>query len=158
MEEIIIRDGIRPLRFTGTLLARESTESNVSLRWLELELYRVGKGKLTGTYLLHRVGQSVVYHAPEACGYGKATDWKNVPDDAEPCPVCKPVAGAEAEVWMESAWSKVIRCADAHKVEEALLMKGKSGLFLSQPATNLLEKASRTDEKIREMMLKIEDL
>lgn len=158
MEEIIIKDGIRPLRFTGTLLARESTESDVSLRWLELELYRVGKGNLTGWYLLHRVGQSVVYHKPEACGYGKATDWANVPDDAEPCPVCKPPAHGMVEVWMEVPWSKVLRCENAKAVENALLMRGKNGMFLSQPASNLLEKSARTDMEIREMLTKVEDL
>lgn len=163
MEEYIIKDGIRPLRFSGTLLARESTESDSALRWLELELYKIGKGKLTGTYLLHRVGQSVVYHLPEGCGYGKATTWDGVPRDAEPCPVCHPPVDRNnpeqlLEVWMETPWHKVIRCADARAVEQALLMRGKSGQFLSQPASSLLEKAARNDKEIHDMLSVIEDI
>lgn len=162
-----VRDATHPLQFTGILLAHESTETDSALRWTELELYKVTKGKYENWYFLHRIGQSVVYHLPNACGYGTATSWDKVPLDAERCPVCKPVAPSDSdgekqyEVWLESPRHNVDRCATPEKVEDALLMKrtGRDGTrFLSTPARNLLAKSARVDDGIRSLFERVEYL
>lgn len=153
METFIIKHQAKPVKFTGTLLADESTETDSSMRWLELELYKIEQGQHSGQYVIHRVGQSVVYHRPKTCGYGTATGWENVPMDAEPCPTCKPSSPVargselkEYEVWLESPRHRVIVCPAPRDVEKALLMRRKDGsTFLSTPATNLIAKACAND-------------
>jgi hypothetical protein len=164
-EVFTVEGQVKPVRFSGTKLAEESTETESSLRWLELELYRVDEGPKSGQYLLHRVGQSVVFHKPNACGYGVPTVWQKVPDDAEPCSVCQPVepflsdAGTQYEVWLESSRHKVIICPQVSDLERALLMKRKDGSqFLSTPATNLLLKAREHDLKISQYFSQAVDI
>lgn len=159
-----IRGQSKPVKFTGTLLAEESTETDNAMRWLELELYRIDAGERTGQYVLHRVGQSVVFHKPKACGYGVATTWSEVPDDAEPCPICRPeepyqYLGERFEVWLESPRHKVVTCQTPVHVEKALLMKRKDGsTFLSTPATNLIAKAASNDAKLQAYFDEAEEL
>lgn len=163
-ELFTVRGQVKPVRFQGTKLAEESTETESSLRWLELALFRVDEGPKAGQYLLHRVGQSVVFHKPDACGYGVPTSWDKVPDDAEPCSVCQPVEpflepDVEYEVWLESPRHKVIVCPTVQDLERALLMKRKDGSqFLSTPASNLLAKAQETDMVIRDYFNQAVDL
>lgn len=164
-QQYVVKGQVKPVRFTGTLLAEETTETSSSLRWLELELYRVDEGQKSGQYLLHRVGQSVVFHKPDTCGYGVPTSWSSVPDDAEPCSVCQPLepflseTGAQYEVWMESPRHKIIVCASPADLERALLMKRKDGSqFMSTPASNLLAKAEVNDSGIREYFSSAVDL
>lgn len=170
METYIISSQAKPVRFTGTLLAEESTETNSALRWLELELYRIDEGPRAGQYVLHRVGQSVVYHRPKTCGYGTAAPWSQVPDDAEPCPICKPIEplangihgrGVDPgyEVWMESPRHRVIKCPTPVHVEKALLMKRRDGsTYLSTPAVNLIAKASAADQALANYFNEAEEL
>ena len=164
-ETFTVKGQVKPVRFSGTRLAEETTETESSLRWLELELYRIDEGPKTGQYLLHRTGQSVVFHKPQSCGYGVPTSWDNVPDDAEPCAVCQPeepfLNGKDSgyEVWMESPRHKVIVCPTAADLERALLMKRKDGTsFLSTPASNLLAKAERSDQGIADYFNQAVDL
>lgn len=166
MKEFIIQGQSRPVKFTGTLLAGESTETHNSLRWLELTLYRVDSGVRAGQYVLHRTGQSVVYHRPNTCGYGVSTQGFDVPPDAEPCPICKPreisepgTGTAPYEVWLEAPRHKVITCPAPEAVEKALLMRRKDGsTFLSTPAANLLAKASKQDAKLKDYFEEAEEL
>lgn len=161
MEVYTVRGQAKPVKFTGTLLASETTETDASLRWLELDLYRIGAGPRTGQYVLHRVGQSVVYHRPKTCGYGVSTSGTTIPFDAEPCPVCKPPddCAQAVEVWLESPRHKVITCPVPESVEKALLMRRKDGsTFLSTPATSLIAKACANDAKLREYFSEAEEL
>lgn len=153
----------KPVKFTGTLLATESTETDKSMRWLELELFRIDDGQRTGQYVLHRIGQSVVFHRPQTCGYGVSTTADKVPFDAEPCPVCNPVYDCTPdplyEVWLESPRHKVVTCPTPQQVEKALLMRRKDGsTFLSTPATNLIAKASANDAKLQAYFQEAEEL
>jgi hypothetical protein len=154
------RDATHPVRFTGIQLAFESTETDNALRWTELELFKVTEGKFAGWYFLHRVGQSVVYHKPKACGFGVQTSWDKVPTDAEPCPVCKPGPGQQVEVWLESPRPNIDRCETPEHVENVLLMKPRrdGSRFLSTPARNLLAKAAQSDAGIKALTEKIEDI
>ena len=160
MEVYVVKGASKPVKFTGTLLARESTETDTSMRWLELELYRVGAGQHTGQYVLHRVGQSIVYHRPKTCGYGVSVAGAQVPLDAEPCPICQPPVDCDTvEVWIESPRHKVIVCPTPQSVEKALLMRRKdSSTFLSTPAANLIAKACTSDTALAEYFNEAEEL
>ena len=160
METFVLKGQAKPVKFTGTLLAHETTETDMSLRWLELELYRIDAGPRTGQYVLHRVGQSIVYHKPNTCGYGVSVGGTAVPLDAEPCPICKPPADCDqVEVWLESPRHKVMTCSSPQYVEKALLMKRKDGsTFLSNPAAKLIAKAAANDEKLALYFQEAEEL
>jgi len=163
MEVYTVKGASKPVRFQGTLLASESTETDMSLRWLELELYVIGSGQRTGQYVLHRVGQSVVFHRPNTCGYGTATTADRVPFDAEPCPICTPeydcTPDPTYEVWLESPRHKVTICPTPVHVEKALLMRRKdSSTFLSTPATNLIAKACANDTALQGYFEEAEEL
>jgi hypothetical protein len=159
METYTLPSAPKPVRFTGTLLASESTETDSALRWLELEIYRIDSGPRTGQYVLHRVGQSLVYHRPETCGYGTSTAWGNVPLDAEPCPVCKPPEWTDTEVWLEAPRHKVVKCPTPVHVEKSLLMRRRDGsTFLSAPALNLIAKARVNDPKLSDYFDEAEEL
>jgi hypothetical protein len=86
MQEYKVRDQLgRTVHFTGELLAESTTQRDDAPRWTEMELYR----KTDGEYLLHRLGQSVVYHELEGpCDRGTATRGPDLPADAEPCHQC----------------------------------------------------------------------
>lgn len=170
MQTYVLQGQAKPVRFSGILLAEESTETSSSLRWLELSLYRIAEGPRTGHYVLHRTGQSVVFHRPKTCGYGQATSWEHVPDDAEPCPVCQPVEpfaqgihgrGSDPgyEVWLESPRHKVVTCVTPVHVEKALLMRRKDGTtFLSTPASSLIAKACEKDQRLKDYFSEAEQL
>lgn len=160
MQTYVLQGQAKPVRFSGTLLAEESTETSSSLRWLELSLYRIAEGPRTGHYVLHRTGQSVVFHRPKTCGYGQATSWEHVPDDAEPCPVCAPgLEDKSYEVWLESPRHKVVTCVTPVHVEKALLMRRKDGTtFLSTPASSLISKACEKDQRLKDYFSEAEQL
>jgi hypothetical protein len=160
MTTYTIKDATHSVQFDGELLAEVSTETDTAVRWTELELYRT----YHGLYLLHRIGQSLVYHRPGTCNFGSKTSWDKVPEDAEPCSVCNPSvpeAPAEYEVWLEQPRHHVDRCATPEAVEEALLMKrpGKASTgsrFLSSPARKLLDLAGKNDDGIRGLSERVE--
>lgn len=91
--EFKVQDTRGTKEFTGILLSEVSTETREGPRWLEMDLYRITDGVNTGSYVLHLVGRSVVYHAHRStCNRGiprtpRDEDWAA---DAEPCRVCKP--------------------------------------------------------------------
>lgn len=144
----------KPVKFTGMHLAHASTETDSALRWLELDLYKIEDGPNKGQYLLHRTGQSLVFHKSGTnggCGYGKAVKWHDVPDDAEPCPACKPEKSPDGsyEIWLEVPRYRVVRCPTPEAVEDALLQKGRDGgKFLSGPAASLLDEAVNADPEL----------
>ena len=85
-----VRDGSRTLQFSGKLLGESSSRHRDSLRWIEFKLYRTENG----SYILSRVGVSIVYHAA-TCSlvkrYGLSeAEPQSLKDEATPCEDCKP--------------------------------------------------------------------
>lgn len=143
-----VKDGSRTLQFNGTLLGKSSSWRRGSTRWIEFELYKTE----SGSYILSRVGVSLVYHGA-ACALVKryglseaSVDGLNA--DALPCEECFPTKEADL-VFPEKHryWAQVSEEPDA--VLDALYKYDQGGArYLTNVAQRLLEDASEKDEAI----------
>jgi hypothetical protein len=150
---IHVKDGDRTLQFNGALLGRSSSFRRDSLRWIEFELYKTE----SGSYVLSRVGVSVVYHSA-TCHLVKryglnevATKSIDNPRDLVPCDSCSPSLAAGV-VFPEKNrhWAQV--SDDPSAVLEALYKYDESGArYLTNVAQRLLEEASKTDKAIEKV-------
>lgn len=87
-----VKNQLEVIEFEGDLIAEATTERPNDPRWTEINIYRT----TGGSYVIHRVGRSVVYHLHGSeCNYGIATAGAKLPRDAEPCPTCKPASPEE---------------------------------------------------------------
>lgn len=147
---IQVKDGDRILQFNGKLLGKSSSWRRDSLRWIEFELYKTE----SGSYVLSRVGVSVVYHAA-TCHlvkrYGLSevpTQSVTAPREIVPCEICNPSLSA-AVIFPEKDrnWAQVSE--DPNAVLEALYKYDESGArYLTHVAQRLLEEASKIDKGI----------
>lgn len=156
---IQVKDGARTLQFTGTLLGKSSSYRKDSLRWIEFELYKTENG----SYVLSRVGISVIYHCA-ACHLVKRYGLQEVSiDDVDkersqqfvPCDVCNPSFEADM-IFPEKNrhWAQV--SDDPNAVLEALYKYDNGGArYLTNVAQRLLEQAAAVDKNI-EATYKIE--
>lgn len=143
-----VRDGSRILKFSGQLLGSSSSWKRGSTRWIEFTLYKTE----SGSYVLSRVGVSLVYHGaacPLVKRYGlveSSTD--KLSDDAIPCEECQPSLELPV-VFPEKYrnWAQVSEEPEA--VLEALYKYDQGGArYLTNVAQRLLEQASEQDQKI----------
>ena len=166
-----VRDGLRPVEFSGEQLSSVSTETDRSLRWVELELYWAHPSEKMpdGGYFVHIVGQSVVYHRHEsACNTGVATLRKDLPEDAEPCQVCRPPANSAASVEADLAYpGRVVDLESSrHTLYRSIGPREQSAMGIVQqmqrrpsaPAQRLLETAAQKDKFIAAAMAVAETL
>lgn len=147
-----VKDGSRILQFSGKLLGRSSSRRNDSLRWIEFELYRTENG----SYVLSRVGVSVVYHAA-SCHLVKrygltevATGELNSPRSLVPCEICHPsLAAAVVFPEKDRTWAQV--SDEPSAVLEALYKYDDSGArYLTHVAQRLMAEAAQVDKAIEE--------
>ena len=145
---IEVKDGARTLQFNGKLLGKSSSWRRGSTRWIEFELYRTE----SGSYILSRVGVSLVYHGA-SCNLVKRYGLSEIPFDelstgALPCEECYPTEEAEL-IFPEKNrhWAQVSEEPTA--VLDALYKFDEGGArYLTNVAQRLLEDASKTDDKI----------
>jgi hypothetical protein len=143
-----VKDGSRTLQFEGELLAESSSWRYGSLRWIEFQLYKTRNG----SYILSRVGVSIVYHGA-ACPLVKRYKLTEaVPDalknQAVPCEECYPDSTLPV-VFPEKdrTWAQV--SDDAEAVLEALYKYDDGGArYLTHVAQRLLEQASDVDQAV----------
>jgi hypothetical protein len=150
-----VKDGARTLQFDGLLLGKSSSFRRGSTRWIEFELYRTE----SGSYVLSRVGVSLVYHGaacPLVKKYGlQEISFEEVENGSIPCEECYPTDEADL-VFPEKHryWAQVSDEADA--VLDALYKYDQSGArYLTNVAQRLLEEASIKDSNV-ESVYKIE--
>lgn len=143
-----VKDGSRTLQFSGKKLGASSSWRPGSIRWIEFELYRTDNG----SYILSRVGVSVVFHVascPLVKRYGlQEQQVDKLSADAVPCSECHPTRGAPM-VFPEKnrTWAQV--SDDAEAVLEALFKYDDGGArYLTKVAQRLLETASEHDNNI----------
>lgn len=154
---IQVKDGSRTLQFNGKLLGRSSSSRPGANRWIEFELYKTENG----SYVLSRVGVSVIYHTA-ACHlvqrYGLS---EVVTADVEntsrmiSCDDCRPTLNANV-IFPEKNryWAQVSE--DPSAVLDALYKYDTSGAkYLTHVAQRLLEDAAAIDKGI-ESVYKIE--
>ena len=145
---IEVKDGSRTLQFNGKMLGKSSSWRRGSNRWIEFELYKTDNG----SYVLSRVGVSVIYHTG-ACQLVKRYSLQEVNvdtvrDDVSPCDECRPSLAAEV-VFPEKNryWAQVSE--DPNAVLEALYKYDNGGAkYLTHVAQRLLEDASEADKGI----------
>lgn len=144
-----VRDGSRTLQFSGKLLGESSSRRHDSLRWIEFRLYKTENG----SYILSRVGVSIVFHASTcvlvsryALSEAEPYDLK---DEAEPCEDCypdrkMPIVFPE----QDRTWAQVSE--DPEPVLDALYKYDPSNgaRYLTKVAQRLLEQAADKDTQI----------
>lgn len=143
-----VKDGDRTLQFNGRLLAKSSSRRRDSLRWIEFELYKTE----SGSYVLSRVGVSIVFHGA-ACGlvrkYGlQESSYDSLSDLAVPCEECNPDETLDL-VFPEKYrhWAQVSEKPEA--VLEALYKYDDYGAkYLTSVAQRLLQEATRLDSGV----------
>ena len=143
-----VKDGSRVLQFNGRLLGESSSWRRGSSRWIEFALYRTENG----SYILSRIGVSLVYHCP-SCPLVKNYNLvegnpDDLDDDAIPCDVCSPERDLPV-VFPEKYryWAQVSE--DPKPVLDALYKYDPNGArYLTNVAQRLLERAAENDERI----------
>jgi hypothetical protein len=178
-KEWILQDiaGATKKRFTGMHLAYSSSGAKKSLpRWLTLDLYR----KSDGTYMLHRIGYSVVYHDIDGCEGGELVTYPQLLDQlgdgeaGEPCPDCRPASFQAVKeelarnpktlecVLLERVLYKVIDVPDVPSLVremEYVPRNSRTGKrIISRPGQELLLRAADHDETIKALLDVIEDV
>lgn len=177
---VILQDaaGQPKKRFTGKLLAHVSTGEHRSLpRWLTLDLYL----KQDRTYVLHRIGYSVVYHklvSDGGCPGGELVtidDLVDITDEnGEACQKCRPVPFRkiletdpsdllfEEQVSLEHNYYKVIEISDVPSIIKELEFVPKNSTngrrTISRPGQELLLRASAHDPRILEVDESVQDI
>jgi hypothetical protein len=139
------------LRFWGKFLDSEDTDTGDSLRWAELQVFKIidtnpshdhslpasdENRDMFGQqlWLLYTIGHSVVYHDLHAsCRGGKAVPAKDFPLRAEnsadtiPCPDCAPAdweSAPDKEIFrLELPWYTAVPCQTPEKLINALYRK-----------------------------------
>jgi len=143
-----VKDGSRTLQFSGRLLGKSSSWRRGSVRWIEFELYKTENG----SYILSRVGVSLVFHSSvcplvEKYGLSEASPEK-LKRDARPCEECLPEQTMPI-VFPEKdrTWAQVSE--EPEPVLEALYKYDQGGArYLTHVAQRLLEQASDADTNI----------
>jgi len=143
-----VKDGSRTLQFSGRLLGKSSSWRRGSSRWIEFELYKTENG----SYILSRVGVSLVFHSsvcPLVDKYGLSeAQPSNLRDDVTPCEECLPERNMPI-VFPEKfrTWAQVSE--DAEPVLDALYKYDQGGArYLTHVAQRLLEQAADSDPNI----------
>jgi hypothetical protein len=143
-----VKDGNRTLQFEGRLLAKSSSYRRGSTRWIEFELYVTD----SGSYILSRVGVSLVYHGAACSLVGRyGLSEKSIYDlhkNSFPCEECNPDDSLDL-IFPEKNryWAQV--SDEALAVLNALYKYDDGGArYLTNVAQRLLEEASRQDLKI----------
>lgn len=143
-----VQNGRRLLRFEGRILSESDSWRQGSARWIEFTLYKTDGG----SYVLSRVGVSLVYHAsdcPLVARYGlHDMPSDELEEDATPCEECRP-SGDEPIVFPEEYryWTLVSEGPQA--VVDSLYQRDKSGSkYLTRVAERLLQEAAAQDADI----------
>lgn len=143
-----VKDGSRTLQFKGSLLSESSSWRRGSTRWIEFALYKTENG----SYILSRIGVSLVYHGaacPLVKRYTLVEENSDVlEDDALSCEICSPTKNLPI-VFPEKYryWAQVSE--EAKPVLDALYKYDQGGArYLTNVAQRLLEKAANNDANI----------
>lgn len=152
MASVTIEDRGEITEINGTNIGHSQTNSAVKPRWMTIDLYRLDSGGL----LLHRASYSRVYHDNTGrcrTSYGRVPSGKpatvdDLPDDAEPCPKCKPAdpeyLGDTETIRFEFARHTFDRCESAEDVLEKMRRRDGSGTY-SEPSQSVIDQAREKD-------------
>jgi hypothetical protein len=143
-----VKDGDRTLEFDGVLLGSSSSKRRDSLRWIEFKLYKTENG----TYILSRIGASVVYHSGACHLVSKyrlsELSVSKISLEAEPCESCNPTLEAPIIFPEEYRyWAQVSE--EPQAVLDALYKYDEGGArYLTAVAKRVLKEAATKDKDI----------
>lgn len=136
--------------FRGRLLGQASTHEDGKLRWFEI---RIIKNAADNTYVVSKIGKSVVYHLPD-CDSLRLPEAERVtvtdpPDGWLGCPVCLPHTSDESVV-LERDRITLREGLYAFEVLEALRQRNDATgeWFLSMTARHALRDAIEKDAEL----------
>jgi hypothetical protein len=144
----------------GWLLGTSSTETDETLRWTEIQVYRT----ITRKYVVRILGKSVVYHRhfPEdspvmGCNTGDPQLGKDMDADMIPCRRCRPPADYTRGIYDDDTFNvevdiPTIKIANnARQLIRSLREKGadQESDSLSYPAAKLLRELADKDPAIK---------
>lgn len=144
-----VKDGDRTLQFNGVLLAKSSSERRGAYRWIEFELYKTE----SGSYILSRVGVSLIYHGAACSIVSKYKLTESSIDslliNAVPCEECEPDSSLDL-IFPEKYryWAQV---SDQPRAVLDSLYKyddSNGAYYLTSVAQRLLKQASAVDNEI----------
>jgi hypothetical protein len=165
-------------QFSGTEVARVNTRYGppgivdpvARPRWGENVVWRLDG---SDHYILLRGAYSVIYHcSPTSCriaGGAMAGDGAHIsdlPDDAEPCPLCKPPLpfdlGDYEPIRYEFPRQTIEECHSAALVARQLSLtrkgKGVSTIVMPEPARYLLRLCAENDDAFRDLQLPMQQI
>lgn len=141
-----VQDGPRVLAFDGQLLAESTSQRYDSERWVEFKLYKTNGG----SYVLSRIGRSIIFHAPTCTLVKQYNLKKGLPEtEGVPCQTCNPDDYADRDLYPEKQryWAQVMERPQA--ILEALTKYDSDGArYLTNVAQRLLERAGEKDPKV----------
>ena len=143
-----VRDSSRTLQFNGELIASSSSERSDSVRWIEFTLYKTE----SGSYVLSRVGVSLIFHSP-TCQLTSKYKLKEAPPSelsqkAIPCPDCDPDETTLVFPETYRYWAQVSDKPEA--VLDALYKydQNSGAHYLTTVARKLMDRASQVDKDL----------
>lgn len=160
MPTVTIEDRDTVHKISGKVIGQAGTNTT-TLRWMNITLYRLDNGGL----LLHRTGYSRVYHdnsgrCRTAAGRvsGSPATGDDLPDYAEPCPVCQPAdpeyLGPTETIKFEYPRHTFDHCATPEEVEDKLRQR-KPGKEMSEPSRSVLDQARENDPEFAERLKRV---
>lgn len=151
-----VRDGhTRIIEFDGELIAEVSSRKGQSPRWTEFHLYRTD----AGSYVLEKVGASVVIHAP-GCSEVRAPlpRFQEVHPGADPsdgkwwfCEHCGDLATRDRDITrllVESNRYWAIVAADPAQIVDSLYRRKDGARSMPRVSLDLLDAAGQVDPAI----------
>lgn len=150
LKTILYADNLKTnVEFRGDEIGFASTEeSPTTLRWTEVVIYRTEQGN----YIVHKFGPSRVVHvATSNCSpTAKPVAADQLLEDAQPCPVCKPILDLDHEFVEEIDRSSVHIAETPQEVIAALYTRRDGGTFMSKTAKRALAEAADRDPALKE--------
>jgi hypothetical protein len=173
MAHVQIRGRLLSKDFEGSLLKEAtSRQGPEDQRWVT---FRVYKDTEHDQYVVHRIGGSVIYHTyPTACRTaggkpsGDVATWDDLPDDAEPCPECRPRnprdLGDDEKVRYEFDRDTLVEMSTAEQVVDWLTRKpggrgssarGVTSIVVTDPVARLLRGLQEADPEFAKVQIPV---
>lgn len=152
-DTLVVQDGSRQITFEGEMIASVTSRHHSQPRWSEYRLYKT----LSGTYVLEKVGRSVVLHMPGCTEIRESLnrfqeDYPGEDPSSSDWWFCEQCAtGGRANMTallVEQNRTWVMTTDDPAEVIDGLYRRKNRTRQLPVISLNLLEQAARVDKPI----------
>ena len=155
-EMIVVEDGSRKITFEGDLIASVSSVGPSKPRWSEYRLYKT----VSGTYVLEKVGRSIVVHNPGCSeiidSLDRFQDKNPGKDPSEGFWLCESCMNGRYDITSllvehDRHWVNITE--EPQAVVDALYRKRDGARHLPRLSLELLDQAARVDAKLADAFL-----